>query len=37
LTTKTRGTAKVTGTRDRLPKKFWKYKRRDVENFLGIS
>lgn len=37
LTTKTRGTAKVIGTKDGLPEEFWKYKRKDVENFIGIG
>jgi hypothetical protein len=33
----TRGAAKVIGTRNGLPKEFWKYKRKDVENFIGIG
>ncbi|KAJ5302301.1 hypothetical protein N7508_007164 [Penicillium antarcticum] len=37
LTTKTRGTAKVIGTRNGLPEEFWKYQRKDVENFVGIG
>ncbi|CAG8067890.1 unnamed protein product, partial [Penicillium nalgiovense] len=37
LTTKTRGTAKVTGTRNGLPEEFWKYQRKDVEDFIGIG
>lgn len=37
LTMKTRGTAKVTGTKNGLPEEFWKYKRKDVENILGIG
>ncbi|KAJ6136796.1 hypothetical protein N7497_012349 [Penicillium chrysogenum] len=37
LTTKTRGTAKVIGTRNGLPEEFWKYQRKDVEDFIGIG
>ncbi|OQD86929.1 hypothetical protein PENSOL_c082G00194, partial [Penicillium solitum] len=33
----TRGTAKVTGTKNGLPKEFWKYQRKDVEDFVGIG
>lgn len=34
---KTRGNAKISGTKNGLPEEFWKYKRRDVENILGIG
>jgi hypothetical protein len=37
LTTKTRGTAKELGKRDGLPEEFWKYKRKDVEDIIGIG
>lgn len=37
LTTMTRGAAKVIGTRNGLPEEFWKYKRKDVKNFIGIG
>jgi hypothetical protein len=37
LTTKSRGTAKVIGTRNGLPEELWKYKRKDVEDFIGIG
>ncbi|KAJ5860647.1 uncharacterized protein N7529_007957 [Penicillium soppii] len=37
LTTKTRGTAKEIGTRDGHPEEFWKYKRKDVEDIIGIG
>jgi hypothetical protein len=37
LTTQTRGTAKVIGTRNGLPEESWKYKRKDVENFIGVG
>ncbi|KAF7519524.1 hypothetical protein PCG10_009929 [Penicillium crustosum] len=37
LTTLTRGTAKVTGTKNGLPEEFWKYQRRDVEDLVGIG
>jgi hypothetical protein len=35
--TMTRGTAKVAGVRNGLREEFWKYKRRDVEDFIGIG
>ncbi|KAJ5461037.1 uncharacterized protein N7458_002589 [Penicillium daleae] len=37
LTTKTRGNVKITGTKNGLPEEFWKYKRKDVENILGVG
>ncbi|KAJ5932857.1 hypothetical protein N7516_007346 [Penicillium verrucosum] len=37
LTMLTRGTAKVTGTKNGLPEEFWKYQRRDVEDLVGIG
>ncbi len=37
LTIKTRGNAKVTGTKNGLPQEFWKHKRKDVENILSIG
>ncbi|KAJ5932806.1 hypothetical protein N7516_007295 [Penicillium verrucosum] len=37
LTMMTRGTAKVTGIKNGLPEEFWKYQRKDVEDFVGIG
>ncbi|KOS36445.1 hypothetical protein ACN38_g12811, partial [Penicillium nordicum] len=37
LTLMTRGTAKVTGVNNGLPEEFWKYQRKDVEDFVGIG
>ncbi|KAJ9482119.1 hypothetical protein VN97_g11327 [Penicillium thymicola] len=37
LTSMTRGTAKVTGVKNGLPEEFWKYQRKDVEDFVGIG
>ncbi|OKP09368.1 hypothetical protein PENSUB_5283 [Penicillium subrubescens] len=35
--TQTRGNAKISGTKNGLPEEFWKYKRKDVENILGVG
>lgn len=37
LTTLTRGTAKVIVIKNGLPEEFWKYKRKDVEDLIGIG
>ncbi|KAJ5152445.1 hypothetical protein N7492_009725 [Penicillium capsulatum] len=37
LTTKTRGTAKVTGIKNGLPTEYWKYERKHVEDLLGVG
>ncbi|OJJ42037.1 hypothetical protein ASPZODRAFT_147845 [Penicilliopsis zonata CBS 506.65] len=37
LTTKTRGNAKGTRTRNGIPEEFWKYKREHVANILGVG
>ncbi|KAJ5649191.1 uncharacterized protein N7484_002914 [Penicillium longicatenatum] len=37
LTSKTRGTAKVTGKRNDLPDEWWKYERKHVDDFVGVG
>lgn len=37
LTTKTRGTAKFTGTKNGIPEEYWKYERKHVEDLLRVG
>ncbi|CEJ55669.1 hypothetical protein PMG11_01917 [Penicillium brasilianum] len=37
LSTKTRGNAKETGVKNGIPEEFWKYRRKDVEDILGVG
>ncbi|KAJ5249302.1 hypothetical protein N7468_000753 [Penicillium chermesinum] len=37
LTSQARGTAKVTGTKNGFPEEYWKYKREDVKDLIGVG